>query len=101
VTAVGVGLLVLYSERVEECREFYSSLGVELVREQHGSGPVHYAAELAGGLVVEIYPGTAERSTGRLRLGLVVPSTSYLPTGEHTLTDPDGRVVVVTASKAG
>ncbi|MEN3264395.1 MAG: hypothetical protein V7646_1289 [Pseudonocardia sp.] len=92
-----VGLLVLYSERVEACRDFYASLGLDLLREQHGGGPVHYAAELPDGLVLEIYPGSPGRSTGRLRLGLVVPATAQLPKGEHKVTDPDGRVVVVNA----
>lgn len=100
-TEVRVGLLVVYSEQVEACRDFYASLGLDLVREQHGCGPVHYAAELAGGLVLEIYPASAERSTGRVRLGLVVPSSSQLPDGEHELTDPDGRTIVVTALRAG
>ena len=94
---VRVGLLVLYSERVEECRDFYTSLGLDLQREQHGGGPVHYAAELADGLVLEIYPGSPGRSTGRLRLGLVVPATAQLPEGAHKLTDPEGRIVVVNA----
>jgi catechol 2,3-dioxygenase-like lactoylglutathione lyase family enzyme len=88
---------VLYSERVEACRDFYASLGLDLLREQHGGGPVHYAAELPDGLVLEIYPGSPGRSTGRLRLGLVVPATAQLPKGEHKVTDPDGRVVVVNA----
>jgi hypothetical protein len=99
--SVRVGLLVIYSERVDECRDFYASLGVELVREQHGPGPVHYAAELEGGLVLEIHPGEPHRSTGRLRLGLTVPYQPHLPEGEHRLTDPDGRVVVVTARAPG
>lgn len=98
---VTAGLIVIYAERLDECRDFYAGLGLDLVREQHGSGPTHYAVELAGGLVLEIYPGTAERSTGRLRLGLTVPATSGLTEGEHKLTDPDGRIIVVTVDRAG
>jgi catechol 2,3-dioxygenase-like lactoylglutathione lyase family enzyme len=93
-----VTLLVLYTERLDECREFYSGLGLAFVREQHGSGPVHHAAELADGLVLELYPGRPERTTGRLRLGLSVPASDRLPAGDHRFTDPDGRVVVVTAT---
>ncbi|GAA1879438.1 hypothetical protein GCM10009836_71020 [Pseudonocardia ailaonensis] len=62
---------------------------------------MHYAAELERGFVLEIYPATAERSTGRLRLGLTVPASARLSEGEHELTDPDGRIVVVTVGRAG
>jgi catechol 2,3-dioxygenase-like lactoylglutathione lyase family enzyme len=92
-----LSLLVFYTERLEECRQFYTGLGLELVREQHGVGPVHYAAELPGGLVLELYPGRTDATTGRLRLGLVVAATSALPVGEHRLSDPDDRVVVAEA----
>ena len=94
-------LRVLYTEQPEACRAFYAGLGLDLVREHHGAGPVHYAAELAHGLVLEIYPAAAGRATGRLRLGLVVAATGDLPAGEHTLADPDGRTVVVTAENPG
>lgn len=65
-------LLVIYTERLEACRGFYAGIGLPLVRERHGGGPEHYAAELPGGLVIELYPGRPERSTGRLRLGFTV-----------------------------
>lgn len=90
-------LLVVHTERLDACREFYTGLGLDPVREQHGSGPVHYAVELAGGLVLELYPGRPEHTTGPLRLGLTVPASGRLPAGEHVLTDPDGRVVAVDA----
>lgn len=90
-------LLVVYTERLDACRDFYSDLGLDLVREQHGTGPVHYAVELAAGLVMELYPGASERTTGRLRLGLEVSASTRLPVGKHHLTDPDGRIVAVTA----
>lgn len=92
-----VSLLVLYTEQLDACRSFYADLGLPFVREQHGAGPVHYAAELFNGLVIEIYLGKPDRTTGRLRLGLAIPATDELPAGEHKLTDPDGRVVVVQA----
>ncbi|GAA4541495.1 VOC family protein [Pseudonocardia xishanensis] len=98
---VTAGLIVIYTERLDQCRDFYGALGLDLVREQHGSGPVHYAAELEGGLVLEIYPGSAEQHTGRLRLGLTVPATARLSEGERRLTDPDGRTIVVTVGRAG
>ncbi len=96
----GQNLLVIYTGQLEACREFYVELGLPLVREQHGSGPVHYAAELTGGLVIEFYPGHLDRATGRLRLGFTVIGGDLEP-GDHILTDPDGRTVVVTVPPAG
>jgi hypothetical protein len=53
-------------------RNFYGAIGVVLVEERHGSGPVHYAGRIGGG-VLEIYPlpenETADATT---RLGFVV-----------------------------
>jgi hypothetical protein len=91
-----VSLLVLYTTRWDECVAFYSGLGLPLVLEQHGSGPVHVAAELANGLVVEIYPEVEpDRATGRLRLELTVRAAeSGREAGSHRLIDPDGRTVV-------
>ncbi|MFE3758505.1 VOC family protein [Nocardia tengchongensis] len=65
-------LLVLYVEDIEASREFYAALGLGLVREQHGRGPVHYSVTLDGGEVVELYPRGARPAT-RVRLGLTVP----------------------------
>lgn len=93
-------LLVIYTEQLDACREFYTGLGLPLVREQHGSGPEHYAAELPSGLVIEFYPGKPDRTTGRLRLGFTVTGGDLAP-GDHTLTDPDGRTVALTVEAAG
>lgn len=93
-------LLVLYSERLEECRDFYARLGLDPVVEQHGHGPRHYAADLPGGTVLELYPATAARVTGAARLGLTVPGGTAEPPlarGRHVLVDPDGRKVDVQA----
>ncbi|NUU20464.1 MAG: VOC family protein [Streptomycetaceae bacterium] len=93
--AVRVTLIVLYSTRVEACREFYGRLGLDFVRERHGeAGYEHYAAPLADGGVFEIYPATPARVTGAVRLGLAV-GPAVLPPGRHVLRDPDGRVVDV------
>lgn len=94
-------LLVLYTERLDECLAFYAGLGLPLRRERHGTGPVHHAAELGGGLVLEFYPGVPGRTTGRARLGFRVPATTNLPAGPHRLVDPDGRVVALDAVDAG
>lgn len=62
VPAGALSLVVIYTEQLEACRAFYIDLGLPLVREQHGSGPVHVAAELADSVVLELYPGEqAER----------------------------------------
>ncbi|MDI2127473.1 VOC family protein [Yinghuangia seranimata] len=91
---MGVTLVVLYSTRLEACREFYAGLGLVFARERHGTGPVHYAAVLEDGCVLELYPATTVRETGALRLGLGVES-GPLPPGRHVLRDPDGRTVEV------
>ncbi|GAA4979428.1 hypothetical protein GCM10023205_55030 [Yinghuangia aomiensis] len=94
-----MALLVLYSARVDECREFYAALGLEFVREQHGRGPVHYAAVLDGGLVVELYPAGARGETGALRLGFTVSAAEGRAAGERfQVTDPDGRIVEVSVA---
>lgn len=93
-------LLVLHTERLRECRDFYARLGLDLVPEQHGRGPRHYAAELPGGVVLELYPATADRITGVMRLGLALPGEVAAPPlapGRHVLVDPDGRKVDVLA----
>jgi catechol 2,3-dioxygenase-like lactoylglutathione lyase family enzyme len=94
-------LLVLYTRRVEECRGFYSDLGLSFAAEQHGQGPQHYAAVLADGAVFEIYPARPDRETGALHLGLIVNAAAATPPlapGRHLLTDPDGRTVEVHAT---
>ncbi|WP_240804196.1 VOC family protein [Streptomyces sp. A0592] len=95
-------MLVIYTARLEECRGFYAGLGLDLVREKHGTGPDHYAATFAGGGVLELYPATRRPETGYMRLGLTAPPNSAggRPAGRHTLTDPDGRTVVLTVPEA-
>lgn len=92
-----ITLLVIYSDRMEECRTFYTALGLHFEREQHGQGPRHYAAVLDDGSVFEIYPAT-DRRTGPIRLGLSIHGDLAHPpleAGRHVLTDPDGRKAVV------
>ncbi|WP_433519357.1 glyoxalase/bleomycin resistance/dioxygenase family protein [Nonomuraea sp. CA-143628] len=95
-------LIVLYTDRLWECADFYLGLGLPLQVEQHGNGPEHYAAEL-GGTVFEVYPASERRPpTGSLRLGFRVPAHAVvrdLPTGRHLLTDPDGRMVDLEITK--
>ena len=97
--SASITLLVLYSDRMEECRTFYTDLGMRFEREQHGQGPQHYAAVLDDGSVFEIYPA-ADRRTGAVRLGLSINGDLAYPpleAGRHVLTDPDGRKVDVQA----
>ena len=63
-TGAPFGLLVLRARDLKPVCEFYSALGLAFERQQHGAGPVHYAAML-GASVLEIYP---------LRAGEAVPT---------------------------
>lgn len=95
-TAVRTTLLVIYTERIDECRDFYARLGLDFARERHGTGPEHFAATLGDGTVVELYPAVGDQVTGRLRLGLAVAGHTLTPPltqGRRICTDPDGRVV--------
>lgn len=95
-----LSLLVLYTGRLEACREFYAGLGAVFAAERHGQGPAHWAAVLADGTVFELYPARPGRETGALRLGLTVEARAAVPPlapGDHLLTDPDGRTVEVRA----
>ncbi|MFD9081975.1 VOC family protein [Streptomyces erythrochromogenes] len=100
---MGIDLLVIYTARLEECRGFYAGLGLDLVPEKHGDGPDHYAAVFADGAVLELYPATRRPETGYVRLGLTVAAhrAGDRPVGRHTLTDPDGRTVVLTVPAPG
>ncbi|MFI8513278.1 VOC family protein [Streptomyces sp. NPDC085460] len=90
-----IDLVVLHTDRLEDCRAFYTGLGLTFVRERHGTGPEHYAAVLADGAVLELYPATGRPPTGHLRLGLAAPAGAA-GARRRVLTDPDGRTVVVT-----
>ncbi|MCX5380747.1 VOC family protein [Streptomyces sp. NBC_00091] len=93
-----ITLAVIYTEQLEACRSFYSGLGLTLVPEQHGKGPAHYAATLADGAVLELYPAGARPATGYLRLGLAVPAAAGEAAGRRTATDPDGRTIDLTTT---
>ncbi|WP_405451528.1 VOC family protein [Streptomyces erythrochromogenes] len=100
---MSVDLLVIYTVRLEECRAFYAGLGLDLAPERHGNGPEHYAAAFADGGVLELYPATRRPETGYVRLGLTAAPhrAGGRPAGRHTLTDPDGRTVVLTVPEPG
>ncbi|OHU33371.1 hypothetical protein BKG79_22485 [Mycobacteroides chelonae] len=105
-TSASLNLVVLYVSDLDESRKFYELLGLDLTREQHGpEGPVHYAAELSGGTVLELYPAPTG-VTSRVRLGLQIPdpaaAVERLRTAHFTVkrsdlaVDPDGNRVVIT-----
>jgi lactoylglutathione lyase len=70
---VSLSLLVLKTRQVEQLRLFYQTLGVDLVEENHGKGPVHFAGR-AGAVVIEVYtlPDDSSPVDSSTRLGFVV-----------------------------
>src|SRR5439155_25859299 len=73
-TAPALNLVVIRAIDVERALRFYRSLGLSFVKEQHGEGPEHFAAESAG-VVFEIYPsGNEPLSPTAVRLGFRVAS---------------------------
>jgi hypothetical protein len=74
---VSLTLLVLKTRQIEQLRRFYQSLGIELVEEQHGNGPVHFAGR-AGDVVIEVYPLPDDGSQvdSSTRLGFTVENVA-------------------------
>ena len=73
-----LNLIVLRSSDMERAAEFYSRLGLQFTRHQHGNGPEHFAAELGSG-VFEIYPQVVGGpSTLGTRIGFSVPSLDFV-----------------------
>lgn len=67
-----LNLMVIYTADLERTRQFYAALGLGFEREQHGRGPIHYAARL-GEVVLELYPATeASGVSDALRLGFAI-----------------------------
>lgn len=94
-----IDLLVIYTDNLDTAHAFYRDLGLEFTKERHGLGPEHYATELRGGIIFELYPATTKRPANPgLRLGLTLPARTRAP-GRHTLTDPDGRTLVLTLTE--
>jgi catechol 2,3-dioxygenase-like lactoylglutathione lyase family enzyme len=113
-----LSLLVLRTAKIDACLEFYQGLGLAMVEEKHGKGPVHYSSS-SNGITVEIYPETQKDSTEstgerNIRLGFMVESLaatleSLETLGARVLTppsitqwghlavilDPDGREVEI------
>jgi lactoylglutathione lyase len=113
---LSLSLLVLKTRQLESARRFFTSLGIELVEEQHGSGPAHCAGRV-GDVVLEVYPlpedGTPADTTTRLgfvieRVAEVVDSLRAIGARVDSepratkwgfravVRDPDGRAVELT-----
>lgn len=111
-----IGVIVLWSHRLEETVGFYEALGLPLKREDHGDGPIHYTCEL-GPTHFAIFGGkhgdaVAREIGGCTQLGFqvsdvdaafavveglgvkVVRGPENMPWGRTALVcDPDGRPV--------
>jgi lactoylglutathione lyase len=77
-SGTSLSLLVLRTAKVEACLEFYQRLGLPMVEEKHGKGPVHYSSS-SDGITIEIYPETQKnskesRAERTIRLGFMVES---------------------------
>tara|TARA_R110002111_G_scaffold18931_3_gene46348 strand:+ start:37166 stop:37906 length:741 start_codon:yes stop_codon:yes gene_type:complete len=109
-------LFVLRCLDIETSRLFYENLGIEFEREQHGSGPEHYAV-VFDETVFELYPLKEGEIADRTRLGFAVNLETDLRESleaaqieihsqyevDHepvfVVEDPDGRKVELTQSK--
>jgi lactoylglutathione lyase len=102
-----LSLIVLRCRDVDPSRSFYEILGLVFAREQHSTGPVHYACEF-GSNVLELYPSSG-KSTSGLRLGLALSdldgavavlersgiAVKPLGDGLALVVDPDGHAVEI------
>src|SRR5688572_11047402 len=90
---ISLNLIVIRSPDIERACRFYSALGLAFTKHAHGTGPEHYACELAG-VVFEIYPRKSDAdSTTATRLGFRVPSVdaavaSLLSLGARVISPP-------------
>lgn len=71
-TTPRLNLLVIRSDASAQTVGFYELLGLSFQEEQHGKGPVHWAAEVDGA-VMEIYPAdSSDDVDDATRLGFEV-----------------------------
>lgn len=71
-TSPRLNLIVIRSLDAVRLVAFYQMLGISFEEEQHGRGPVHWAADLDG-LVLEIYPAkTLDEVNKAIRLGFEI-----------------------------
>lgn len=112
-----LSLLVIRVSDLERSRAWYERLGLEFSEEQHGDGPVHYAAAEAN-FVFELYPESASNPvSSAVRLGFCVQDVRAIvdaktPSGSvavepdlssgrirAVLVDPDGIKVEINEAK--
>ncbi len=101
-----MNLLVIKTQKLDECLKFYQTLGLTFVEEKHGDGPTHYSCTM-GELVFEIYPTQRVIMRDAVRLGFKVKSAIDIahkldlpyacekPDG-FIVDDPDGRRIHLT-----
>ena len=109
-----IALIVIRTATIEKLVSFYTSLGLEFEKEQHGNGPFHYSTQVGKG-VLEIYPlATGQlQADSNLRLGFRINNFENIieelkETGVNfvmepastedwgimaIVTDPDGRKI--------
>ena len=111
-------LIVIRTMKLDQLVEFYGCMGIQFKKEQHQSGPLHFATDLDG-LVFELYPAkTPEDVDRKTRLGFGVPDLQGAmnllrkhnatiaeeikesPWGLRAVVrDPDGRAVELYANE--
>jgi transcriptional regulator with XRE-family HTH domain len=67
-SAAKISLLVLRVSDLETSRAFYTHLGLRLIPEKHGAGPLHYSCTMQE-TVMELYPCSDGLRSNRLRFG--------------------------------
>ncbi|WP_100492713.1 VOC family protein [Mycobacteroides abscessus] len=102
-------LLVLYVSDPERSRDFYYLIGLDFTEQRHQGGPVHHAAELPSGIVLELYPA-GDHPVTRTRLGFEVRgraavaealrAAGFTVKRQSLAIDPDGNRVEITDSEA-
>jgi hypothetical protein len=94
-----LSLIVLRSPDPERLASFYGHLGIKMIQEQHGNGPVHFAGDFKTG-VIEIYPtktptkitfGLAVEVPAEIEASWKAAGGSVSPSG--LLIDPDGNAI--------
>jgi len=111
---MNLNLLVLRCRNFEKCRTFYELLGFQFIEHAHGSGPKHFACEIAD-FVFELYPAPSSDYLDQTGVGFFADG---LPAIHHQLAqagyepgpikqnpwgstfvvrDPDGRRVEMKA----
>jgi hypothetical protein len=106
-------LIVLRTHRLNELKDFYTTLGIQFVEERPAKGPIHYAGAI-GSAVLELYPlpRGAPDPDKSVRLGFAVSNLGSIaselgstgirigPSERNSpvvvIKDPDGRVIELT-----